>query len=120
MSQPSPKSSAKPPATSQPSSSDAAALPPADLGRTVRQILAPGRGILAADESTSTIGKRFAPIGVANTEENRRAYRDMLFTTPKMGEFISGVILYEETLGQKSAAGEPFPRLLERLGVVPG
>jgi fructose-bisphosphate aldolase class I len=103
-----------------PATTAASAAPPADLARTVRQLLASGRGILAADESTGTIGKRFAAIQVANTEENRRAYREMLFTTPKMAEFISGVILYEETLGQKSAGGEPFPRLLERLGVVPG
>lgn len=90
------------------------------LEATIRQVLAPGRGILAADESTGTIGKRFASVNVANTEENRRAYREMLFATPGMADFISGVILYEETLGQASAAGEPFPRLLERLGVVPG
>jgi len=91
-----------------------------DLERTIQQILAPGRGILAADESTGTIAKRFASIRVENTEENRRAYRDMLFGTPGMSEFVSGVILYEETLGQRSAQGEPFPRLLERLGTVPG
>ena len=98
----------------------AAASPASDLARTVRQILAPGRGILAADESTGTIAKRFASVGVENSEGNRRAYREMLFDTQGMAEFISGVILYEETLGQKSAAGEPFPRLLERRGVVPG
>jgi fructose-bisphosphate aldolase, class I len=91
-----------------------------DLERTIQQILQPGRGILAADESTGTIGKRFASIGVENSEPNRRAYRDMLFTAPGMSEFISGVILYEETLGQSTAQGEPFPRLLERLGTVPG
>jgi fructose-bisphosphate aldolase, class I len=112
------------PRPSTPSAAAPAAAPPAavgaDLEKTVRQLLAPGRGILAADESTGTIAKRFAAINVANTEETRRAYREMLFTTPGMAEFISGVILYEETLTQKSAGGEPFPRLLEGLGVVPG
>jgi fructose-bisphosphate aldolase class I len=91
-----------------------------DLERTIQQILHPGRGILAADESTGTIGKRFSSIGIENTEPNRRAYRDMLFTAPGMSDFISGVILYEETLGQSTAQGEPFPRYLERLGTVPG
>lgn len=92
----------------------------ADMQATIAQILSPGRGILAADESTGTIAKRFASVGVANTEENRRAYRDMLFSTPGMSDHISGVILYEETLGQSSSNGEPFPRLLARLGTVPG
>jgi fructose-bisphosphate aldolase, class I len=92
----------------------------ADLARTVAQILTPGRGILAADESTGTIAKRFASARIENVEENRRAYREMLFTAPGMAEFISGVILYEETLGQKTREGEPFPTLLERLGSVPG
>jgi len=90
------------------------------LERTLQQILQPGRGILAADESTGTIAKRFASIQVENTEEHRRAYRDLLFSTPGMAQYVSGVILYEETLGQKSSTGEPFPTLLERLGTVPG
>lgn len=83
-------------------------------------MVAPGKGILAADESTGTITKRFAGIGVESTEENRRAYRDLLFTTKGMEEHISGVIMYDETLRQKSADGTPFPQLLESLGVIPG
>jgi fructose-bisphosphate aldolase class I len=90
------------------------------LQETVRGMSAPGRGILAADESTGTIAKRFSANGIENNEENRRAYREMLFTTPGMAEFVSGVILYEETLGQKARDGTPFPALLARLGVVPG
>jgi len=90
------------------------------LQETVRAMAAPGRGILAADESTGTIAKRFATYKIANDEEHRRAYREMLFTTAGMAEFVSGVILYEETLGQKARDGTPFPALLSRLGVVPG
>ena len=90
------------------------------LEATVAEIMSPGRGILAADESTGTIEKRFKSIGAANTEENRRAYREMLFTTPGMEQSISGVILFEETLGQSARDGTPFPELLARKGVVPG
>lgn len=91
-----------------------------DLNAIARAMVAPGRGILAADESTGTIGKRFDSISVENTEENRRAYRDMLFTTNGVGEHISGVILYEETLRQKSADGTSFVDLLNKNGVLPG
>ncbi|MFM8979982.1 MAG: class I fructose-bisphosphate aldolase, partial [Planctomycetia bacterium] len=91
-----------------------------ELERTIQQILQQGRGILAADESTGTIGKRFASVGVENSEEHRRAYRDLLFSAPGMSATISGVIMYEETLGQKSADGTPFPEMLERMGTVPG
>jgi fructose-bisphosphate aldolase class I len=80
----------------------------------------PGKGILAADESTGTITKRFDTIKVESTEENRRAYRDLLFSAQGMEEYISGVIMYDETLRQKSADGTPFPELLQKLGVVPG
>jgi fructose-bisphosphate aldolase class I len=96
------------------------------LTSTARALVAPGKGILAADESHPTIAKRFAKIGVENTEENRRIYREMLFTTAGAAEFISGVILYEETLGQSSststapAGGQPFPALLAELGIIPG
>ncbi len=83
-------------------------------------MVAPGKGILAADESTGTIKKRFDTIGTECTEENRRAYRDMLFSASGMEQYISGVIMYDETLRQKSADGTPFPQLLEKLGVVPG
>jgi fructose-bisphosphate aldolase class I len=83
-------------------------------------MVAPGKGILAADESTGTIEKRFKSINVENTEENRRAYRDLLFAAKRIGEHISGAILYDETLRQKSADGTPFPQLLEKQGVIPG
>ncbi len=90
------------------------------LNNIARAMVAPGRGILAADESTGTIGKRFDGIKVENTEENRRAYRDMLFTTKGIGDTISGVILYDETLRQKSADGMSFVDLLNKNGVLPG
>src|SRR6266571_2718484 len=82
-----------------------------ELERVAEAIVADGKGILAADESTGTIKKRFDSIGVESTEEIRRAYRDLLFTTEGAEEYISGVILYDET---------PFPKLLESKGVIPG
>jgi len=90
------------------------------LHDTALGMVAKGRGILAADESTSTIGKRFDGIKVENTEENRRAYRDMLFTAPGIEKHTSGVIFYEETLFQKAADGTPFPQLLAKKGIIPG
>ena len=90
------------------------------LNETAIAMVAPGRGILAADESTGTIGKRFDSIQVSNEEENRRAYREMLFTTQGMEEFISGVILFEETLYQKTQDGTPFSKLLNDKGAIPG
>src|SRR5574341_1697110 len=92
----------------------------ANLADVARALVAPGKGILAADESTGTIEKRFKAISLPSTEDNRRAYRDMLFTTKGVGEFISGVILYDETLRQKGADGTLFPKLLERQGIIPG
>src|SRR5437660_5112714 len=91
-----------------------------ELHETASAIVAEGKGILAADESDSTIKKRFDAIGVESTEENRRAYRDLLFTTPGIEEFISGVILFDETIRQSSADGTPFPKLLESPGIIPG
>ena len=91
-----------------------------ELEAVARSLVAPGKGILAADESAPTIEKRFKGIDVPSTEENRRAYRDLLFTTPGMPEFIGGVILYDETIRQISADGTPFPKVLERQGIVPG
>ncbi|HET7922432.1 MAG TPA: class I fructose-bisphosphate aldolase [Gammaproteobacteria bacterium] len=91
-----------------------------ELKDIAARIVADHRGILAADESTSTIEKRFKSVGVASTEENRRAYRDMLFTTPGIEKFISGVIMYDETLRQKTAAGVPFAEYQAGLGIVPG
>jgi fructose-bisphosphate aldolase, class I len=90
------------------------------LAETARALVAPGKGILAADESPPTIEKRFQKINVESTEDNRRAYREMLFTTAGIGDHISGVILYDETIRQKAADGTPFPKILERAGVIPG
>jgi len=91
-----------------------------DLISIAQAMVAPGKGILAADESTGTIEKRFNSIKVENVEENRRAYRDMLFTTKGLGQYISGVILYDETLRQKSADGTSFVEVLRKQGVLPG
>ena len=77
-------------------------------------------GILAADESSGTIKKRFDSIGLESTEENRRAYRDMLFSTPNLGDSISGVILYDETIRQSGSDGTPFAQVLERGGMIAG
>ncbi len=91
-----------------------------DLATVARAMSPEGRGILAADESTGTIKKRFDSINIENTEENRRAYRDLLFTTDGVEEFISGVILFDETIRQKALDGTPFPQLLKNKGIVPG
>jgi fructose-bisphosphate aldolase, class I len=91
-----------------------------DLDIIARTLVAPGKGILAADESTPTIEKRFAAIGLNSTEETRRAYREMLFTTPGLGESISGVILFDETIRQKTRHGTPFPDVLRLQGIFPG
>ena len=92
----------------------------ADLAAIAKSLVAPNKGILAADESLPTIAKRFKSINLESTEENRRAYRDMLFTTPGVEEFISGVILFDETIRQSSSDGTPFAKLLEGKGVIPG
>jgi fructose-bisphosphate aldolase, class I len=91
-----------------------------NLEEVARALVAPGKGILAADESDGTIKKRFDSIGVESTEESRRAYRDMLFTTEGAAEHISGVILYDETIRQTAPDGTPFPKLLEQQGIIPG
>jgi fructose-bisphosphate aldolase class I len=91
-----------------------------DLHETAKALVAEGKGILAADESDSTIKKRFDSIGLESTEEHRRAYRNMLFTTEGVEEFISGVILFDETIRQSSSDGTPFPKLLASKGVIPG
>ena len=91
-----------------------------ELDKTVAQLTARGSGILAADESVGTLAKRFQAVNVASTEEARRDYRELLFSTPGLGGFISGVILFEETLRQKSAAGIPLPEVLKAQGIVPG
>jgi fructose-bisphosphate aldolase class I len=92
----------------------------ADLAETAHALVSEGKGILAADESTGTIKKRLDSIGVESTEETRRAYRDLLFTTDGAAEYISGVILYDETIRQSSADSTPFPKLLESQGIIPG
>ncbi|XP_041348695.1 fructose-bisphosphate aldolase-like isoform X2 [Gigantopelta aegis] len=92
-----------------------------ELRKIANAIVAPGKGILAADESTGTIGKRFAQIGVENTEENRRKYRELLFTCDTVAsENIGGVILYHETFFQKDSKGVPFPKLIQNKGIIPG
>lgn len=90
------------------------------LETTARELVAPGRGILAADESHGTITKRLNGVGVEPTEQNRRAYRELLLTTKGLGEFISGVILFDETLRQSTANGEPLVETLSRAGIIPG
>ena len=91
-----------------------------ELADTANALVAEGKGILAADESDGTIKKRFDSIDVESTEDNRRAYRELLFTTEGAEEYISGVILYDETIRQSAADGTPFPKLLESKGVIPG
>jgi fructose-bisphosphate aldolase class I len=91
-----------------------------ELNKTIADMVQPGKGILAADESAPTIAKRFAAIDVESTQEHRRSYRSLLFTAPGLGEFISGVILFEETLEQQADDGTPLPEVLARQGIVPG
>lgn len=91
-----------------------------EMERTARALVAPAKGILAADESTGTIAKRLAGVGVESTEPARRDYRELLFSTPRLGEYISGVILYDETLRQATRSGESMVALLDRQGIIPG
>lgn len=92
----------------------------AEMESTARSLVAEGKGLLAADESFGTIEKRLQAINVPSTEENRRAYRELLFTTPKLGQFISGVILFDETIRQKTRDGVPFVEVLRQQGIIPG
>jgi fructose-bisphosphate aldolase class I len=91
-----------------------------ELIATAKAMVAPGKGILAADESYSTANKRFETLGIPTTEEMRRAYREMLFTTPGIGEFFSGVILFDETIRQATKDGTPFTKVLLDAGIIPG
>src|SRR5438046_1045444 len=91
-----------------------------ELHETAKALVAEGKGILAADESDRTIKKRFDSIDVESTEDNRRAYRELLFTADGVEEYISGAILFDETIRQSSADGTPFPKLLESRGIIPG
>ena len=90
------------------------------LASVAKAMVAPGKGILAADESTGTANKRFVPLNIAQTEENRRKYRDLLFTMPDFGTYFSGVILYDETIRQDAMNGKSFVHLLESAGSFPG
>src|SRR5215212_8689534 len=93
----------------------------ADLNKVALAMVTPGKGILAADESSGTIKKRFDAIGVESTEENRRDYREMLFRSKEaMSKYISGVILYDETIWQKAKDGTPLVKLIEQAGSIPG
>src|ERR1700728_593855 len=87
---------------------------------SIEALLATGKGILAADESFPTIEKRFKELGIESTEDNRRAYREMLFTTPGLAENISGVILFDETIRQNTSKGVNMAALLAEQGIVPG
>ena len=91
-----------------------------EMNDTIELLVQDHKGILAADESTATIGKRFESIGLENTTEHRQAYRELLFTTPHLADYISGVILYEETFEQSTANGQPLAELLIEKGMVPG
>ncbi len=91
-----------------------------ELVTTARTIVAEGKGLLAMDESTPTCNKRFEKVGIPQTEEARRSYREMILTTPGLGEFISGVILYDETIRQSGKDGTPFVNLITNAGIIPG
>src|SRR3954464_6731626 len=91
-----------------------------ELHETAKALVAEGKGILAADESDGTIKKRFDSVGVESSEDNRRAYRELLFTADGVEEYISGVILFDETIRQSSSDGTPFPKLLANRGIIPG
>ncbi|MCL7945366.1 class I fructose-bisphosphate aldolase [Marinobacter sp. ATCH36] len=91
-----------------------------ELNATIRELVQAGKGILAADESHPTIAKRFKAVGVESSEENRREYRSLMLNTQELGDYISGVILFEETLGQKSDDGKPLPSVSASNGVIPG
>ncbi len=91
-----------------------------ELQETARRIARPGHGILAADESTATIGKKFTPLNIDNVEENRRAYRELLFTAPGLEKHISGVILFDETARQSTKDGKKFIELLKEKGIIAG
>ena len=90
------------------------------LADIARAMVAPGKGIIAIDESTSTIAKRFAGVGIENTEEHRRAYRELLLTAPNLGQHISGAILFDETIRQSTKAGVPFTKVMMDNGIIPG
>ena len=94
--------------------------PTRDLEATARSILAEGRGILAADESTGTMSKRLEGQGIESTEESRRRFRELMFTTEGIEQWIGGVILYDETIRQSTSDGTPIPQYLAQRGIAPG
>jgi fructose-bisphosphate aldolase class I len=91
-----------------------------ELEQTMNKLAAKGKGILAADESVATITKRFATLNIQSTEETRRQYRELLMSTPQLSNYIAGIILFEETLNQKTSDGTPFPEFLKKVGILPG
>lgn len=91
-----------------------------ELMKNAKLLSAPGKGILASDESNGTCGKRFEAIGVENTEQNRNDYRELLYTVDGLEEFVSGAIMFDETIRQKTAAGVPFPKQLLDKGIITG
>ena len=91
-----------------------------ELSNTIEHLIQTGKGLLAADESISTIGKRFAAVGIENTADNRRDYRLLLATTPKLSEYIHGVILFEETFKQTNKQNQSIPDLFIKQGILPG
>ncbi len=91
-----------------------------ELNKIAKQMVTPGKGLLAADESMNTVGKRFSAISLENTEDNRRSFREMLLTAPGEGQYISGVILFDETIKQKTGSGKSFVEVLKEEGILPG
>jgi fructose-bisphosphate aldolase, class I len=91
-----------------------------ELQKTARSMVAEGKGLLAMDESTGTCNKRFEKVGIPTTEENRRAYRELILTTPRLSDFISGAILYDETIHQSTSSGIPFIQVMKDAGMIPG
>jgi fructose-bisphosphate aldolase, class I len=90
------------------------------LAETAQAMVAAGKGIIAIDESTATIAKRFAGVGIENTEENRRRYRELLLTTPNLNQYISGAIMFDETIRQSTSDGVPFAKFMSDNGMIPG
>ena len=91
-----------------------------ELATVAKAMVAPAKGLLAMDESNRTCNKRFADVGIAPNEENRRAYRELILTTPGLGDSISGAILYDETIRQTRKDGTPFIKVLTKAGIIPG
>jgi fructose-bisphosphate aldolase, class I len=91
-----------------------------ELQETAQALVAEGKGIIAMDESLGTCNQRFEKVGIPTTEENRRAYRELILTTPNFSDYISGAILFDETIHQATSAGVPFPQLMKEIGIIPG